>query len=116
VSLYGRPTAQELAAAVEDFLRGEVLPTLDGRLAFQTLVAANALAIVGRELAAGSAAESAHAERLAEFGASDDAELAAAIRRGDLDDRAADLVAALRASVEAKVAVTNPKYLHPSES
>lgn len=112
MSLYGRPTAQELAAAVEDFLRGEVLPALEGRLAFQTLVAANAVAIVRRELDAGPQAQQAHASRLAAFGAADDADLAAAIRRGDLDDRVPELIAALRASVEAKVSVSNPKYLH----
>jgi hypothetical protein len=112
MSLYGRPTAVELAAAVEDFLRREALPALDGRLAFQTLVAANAVAILRRELAAGGEAETDHARRLAAFGAADDAALASSIRGGELDDRVPELIAALRGSVEAKVAVTNPKYLH----
>lgn len=112
MSVHGRPTASELAGAVEEFLRGDVLPALDGRLAFQTLVAANAVAILRRELDAGPQAETAHANRLAAFGASDDADLAAAIRRGELDDRVPALIAALRASVEMKVSVTNPKYLH----
>src|SRR5262245_7059457 len=48
-----RPTAAELVDAVRRFLEAEPLPTLgDPRLRFQTLVAANVLAIVGRELPA----------------------------------------------------------------
>jgi Domain of unknown function (DUF6285) len=46
-----RPTAQELVAAVRQFLEAELLPTLtDPRLRFQTLVAANVLGIAEREL------------------------------------------------------------------
>ncbi len=47
-----RPTATELAQAVLEFLQGEILPALqDPRLRFRTLVAANALGILVRELA-----------------------------------------------------------------
>ena len=46
-----RPTAQELAEAILEFLGGEILPTLtDHRLRFRMLVAMNALSIVYREL------------------------------------------------------------------
>ncbi|HEV2132373.1 MAG TPA: DUF6285 domain-containing protein [Longimicrobiaceae bacterium] len=46
-----RPTAPELAQAVLEFLQGEILPALqDPRLRFRTLVAANALGILAREL------------------------------------------------------------------
>lgn len=46
-----RPTAPELIAAVRRHLSEEVLPALrDPGLRFRTLVAANVLAIVGREL------------------------------------------------------------------
>src|SRR5207248_7149419 len=46
-----RPTAVELVAAVRQYLEAELLPSLaDPRLRFQTLVAANVLAIVEREL------------------------------------------------------------------
>ncbi len=52
-----RPTAQELAEAIEEFLSGEILPTVaDPRLRFRTLVALNALghrAARAREAAAG---------------------------------------------------------------
>jgi hypothetical protein len=111
MTLYGEPTAAELVTAIEEFLRGEVIPAVEGRLAFQTLVAANAAAIVGRELRDGPAQEAAHTARLATLGVADDAELVAAIRAGDLDGRAAELLAVLRTSVEAKLAVANPKYL-----
>ena len=41
-----RPTAAELLAAARQFLEAELIPTLgDARLRFQTLVAANVLAI-----------------------------------------------------------------------
>jgi aminoglycoside phosphotransferase (APT) family kinase protein len=49
--LYGRPTARELLEAVREFLNEEVLPHVDGGLAFRTRVAANVLDIVDRELA-----------------------------------------------------------------
>ena len=69
-----RPTPQELAEAIEEFLSGEILPTLDDhRLRFRLLVALNALGIVGRELA--------------KLPPEDDAEqrrLAARIRAGDV--------------------------------
>src|SRR5690242_14430603 len=46
-----RPTAAELVFAVREHLEGELIPTLaDPRLRFQTLVAANVLRIVEREL------------------------------------------------------------------
>jgi hypothetical protein len=47
-----RPTAAELIDAVRHYLEAELLPTLtDARQRFQALVAANVLAIAGRELA-----------------------------------------------------------------
>jgi len=46
-----RPTAPELVAAVRRHLSEEVIPALrDPGLRFRTLVAANVLAIVGREM------------------------------------------------------------------
>ncbi len=49
-----QPDARELVQAVAEFLEREIIPTVaDPRLRFRTLVAANVLAIVSRELAAG---------------------------------------------------------------
>jgi aminoglycoside phosphotransferase (APT) family kinase protein len=50
---YGRPTASELLEAVREYLLGSVLPATSGQLAFHARVAANALAIVTRELELG---------------------------------------------------------------
>lgn len=45
-----RPEATELLQAVEDFLRQELLSSLDGHLAYQVRVAANVVAMVTREM------------------------------------------------------------------
>jgi aminoglycoside phosphotransferase (APT) family kinase protein len=50
---YGRPTASELLEAVREYLLGSVMPATSGQLAFHARVAANALAIVARELEVG---------------------------------------------------------------
>ena len=114
--LYGRPTAAELVAAVADFLDNDVRSATgpDGRLAdagqvnFHARVAANVLRIVERELTADSAAEV--TGRLAELGFADEAQLAAAIRAGALDDRAADVLPTLRTLVRHRLAVAHPGY------
>lgn len=49
--VYGRPTARELLQAVREFLAGDVAAATEGRLAFHARVAANAVAVVERELA-----------------------------------------------------------------
>jgi hypothetical protein len=105
------PSAEQLAEAVEEFLRNEVMPALEGRLHFQALVAANVMAVLRRELTDGSALAAAHAERLAALGFDDDAALIAAIRSGEVDERFGEIVAVLRPSVEAAVAIANPKHL-----
>ncbi len=50
---HGRPTASELLDAVQGFLTGEVMSSTGGQVAFHARVAANALAIVARELELG---------------------------------------------------------------
>ncbi|HLI43887.1 MAG TPA: phosphotransferase [Acidimicrobiales bacterium] len=50
---YGRPTARELLEAVREFLAGRVVPETSGQLSFHARVAANAVAIVERELSLG---------------------------------------------------------------
>ena len=93
-----RPTADELAEAIEEFLAGEILPTLtDHRLRFRTLVALNALGIVRRELAK-LPAEDDGAQR----------ELAARIRAGEVP---AGTLSRVRADVEARLRFASPNYL-----
>jgi hypothetical protein len=50
-----RPDAQELLGAVERFLREDVVPALDGPRRLHARVAANVVAMVGREIAHGDA-------------------------------------------------------------
>ncbi len=109
--LHGAPTAAELVESVREWLERDVAPNVEGRLRFHTRVATNVLAIVEREFALGDEQRQVHAERLARFGVADDAELAAAIRSGDLDDRLDEVRAAVRDAVTDKLRVANPRYL-----
>ena len=105
------PTAAQLVEAVREFLEGDVFPATEGRVQFHTRVAVNVLSQVQRELELGTAQAAAHAERLAALGVETDAELAAAIRSGDLDARYAEVKQAVSETVRDKLLVANPKYL-----
>jgi len=97
-----RPTPDELAEAIEEFLAGEILPTLDDhRLRFRTLVALNALGILRRELAKLSPVDDA-AQR----------ELAAQIRAGAVP---AGTLARVKADVADRLLIASPNYLHRYE-
>jgi hypothetical protein len=118
-----RPTAAELLDAVRHFLETDLLPGLtDARQRFQTLIAANVLAIAGRELA--TEAEHLCEEWLLLGGATlpDDGwaaveqrnrELSARIRAGHYDDPDAfrSLAGTLRQIVTRKLEVANPRYV-----
>jgi Domain of unknown function (DUF6285) len=106
--LHGRPTAAELVTAVADFLDTDVRDATDGQVNFHARVAANALRMVARELE--STDVSAVIEALAALGVADEAELAAAIRRGDLDDRADEVPVCLRALVHHRLTAAHPGY------
>ena len=108
---FGRPTAAELVAAVAEFLDGEVRPATTGAVNFHTLVAANALRIVERELR-DSGAEGPLAA-LAALGYADEDALAAAIRAGELDGRDTDVMNCLRALVRHRLAIAHPGYAAP---
>jgi len=93
-----RPTAQELAEAIQEFLAGEILPTLeDHRLRFRMLVALNALGIVYREL-----------DKLPPEDDAEQRELAARIRAGDVEP---GTLARVKAEVERRLNVDSPRYL-----
>jgi hypothetical protein len=126
-----RPTAAELVAATRLYLEKELLPILtDARLRFQTLVAANVLSVVERELQGEE--EQLHEDwewlapvlhvsgpapqRLPELQRSvreAHEELCRQIRAGDYDEpaRFQSLAQLLRRSVERKLEVANPRYL-----
>jgi Domain of unknown function (DUF6285) len=108
------PSAAQLVEAVREWIEHDVLPATDGRLRFHARVAANALAVVERELELGPKQQLTHRERLARLGMADDAELAAAIRRRQFDDRAEELRQVIAATIGDKLLVANPRYLTES--
>ena len=91
-----RPSPPELLEAVAEFLEREVLPLMtDHRMKFRTLVALNALGIARRELEATPATD-------------DAAELLRLVRERGPDP---ELLPVLKRHVEAKLRVSNPRYL-----
>ena len=94
---HDRPTPQELAEAVREFLQDEILPILDDhRLKFRTIVAINGLGIAERELWATTPPTRAGLE------------LARRIRAGEVPE---NVVALLKEQVAEKLRVSNPRYL-----
>jgi hypothetical protein len=105
------PTIEQLVEAVREWLERDLMTSTEGRLHFHARVAANMLAMVERELELGPAQAAAHQARLAALGVTDDAELAARIRSGELDDRYEEVRAVVLAAVCDKLAVANPRHL-----
>lgn len=99
------PTAPQLLEAVQLFLK-EAEGALSGRLAFHAKVAANTLAIVGRELAQDP--DTAEAAALAPYGGA--SALCEGLRSGALGPADKTLLAAIRTATLARLAVDNPRY------
>ena len=114
------PPAADLVDAVRELLEREVIGRLEGDLAFQCRVAANALGIVARELRLGGALDAAERQRLAALlgreGSLEELanDLARRIRSGALAPDDPALLASLRASVADALRVNNPKWLGES--
>ena len=108
--LYGRPTAEELLDAVEEFLAGPVSESTEGQVRFHARVAANAVRIVARQLRAGPAPADRARLGLEALGAASFPDLSAAIRSGKFDDRESELYPFLWASVADRLAVANPRH------
>lgn len=104
----GRPTAAELVAAVAEFLETEVAEATTGAVRFHNRVAIGVLRMVERELLAPGPADAQQA--IVALGFADEASLADAIRRGDLDGRDVEVVAALREIVDYRLAIAHPGY------
>jgi hypothetical protein len=123
-----RPTAEELLRAVKDHLEREVLPALSNpKLRFQTLVAANILGVVEREVGHGERAAREELKSLRALDATSAAPepltlaevkdevrrrtlaLCAAIRTGDAAARP-EVRAHVRAVTLAKLAIANAAY------
>ena len=113
---YDRPDAAELIDAVSEFLHDEIKDTVAGPLSFHTRIAINALNIATRELQSGPQHAAAHSARLARFGCVDNAQLAAAIRAGQLDEQYDKLSVEIRQMVWDKINVANPRYTNPYTS
>jgi hypothetical protein len=111
---HGRPTADELVAAVAEFLETDVRQATSGQVNFHARVAANALRMVERELL--TTDDSPVRAALADFGVADEAELAAAIRAGELDENTGDVMSALRALVRHRLAAAHPGYDQPNNA
>jgi len=119
-----RPTAAELLGTVADFLEAELMPTLDGPLAYRTRVAANLVRILQRETVLGPAALAKERDLLCGLLGIDVATLApgrltdqvehanrllvAAIKSGHLDH--APAWDALMQITHAKIAIIRPGY------
>ena len=123
-----KPTAVDLLEALAAFLREEVAPRIDGGLRFKAIVGANVAGIVAREIALGPSHDRAALARLArllgEDASAPDGDVAERVRRlsfelcrrieaGDADRGAwrEELLAHLRADVDEKLAIDNPKAL-----
>lgn len=117
-----RPVGPELLSAVRKFLESELIPVqTDARLRFQTLVAANVLAIAEREWQHSAAQLTKEWQWIrrwvpeGEFTELRPAlyELCQRIGAGEFDDpkRFAALAADVRRSVERKLEISNPRYL-----
>ncbi len=117
-----QPTAPDLLDTVRQFLLQELVPTIqDSRLRFHTLVAANVLTIVRRELELGAAAQHAELERLHALMPTSDTDdahaltraLAQKIRAGEADEGAFHdaVFAHVEQTVIEKLRIANPKFL-----
>ena len=111
--VYGRPALSELIAAVRESLADAAAGKGPVPSGYGARVAANALAIVERELARGDADQRAYVALLARLGAVDEAALAAQIRAGHRDHQLAEIAGLLRSIVSARLAVAHPGYDTP---
>jgi hypothetical protein len=111
-----RPTLRELLDAAEDYLRTDLRPQLEGHAAFHTLVTANVLGIIKRELDGFESQNAAELERLrallrADGGLRDlNVELCRRLRAGEIPISDPALIDHLIRSTLAKIAIDNPRY------
>ncbi|MEE4496206.1 phosphotransferase family protein [Streptomyces sp. BE230] len=105
------PGTDALLAAVTGLLGDRAVTTAgDARFRYLARVASGALAVARRELRLPTGQEEAHRIRLGTLGFADDSELAEAIRSGRVEENFPQVVAFVRESVLAKLAVANPRH------
>lgn len=111
-----QPSIAELVDAVREFLETRAMPELKGHTAFHARVAANALAIVARELAQGAHAADAELARLTALlghgGTLDELnrELCRRIRTREFTLETPGLADHLEATTRDKIAIDQPGY------
>jgi hypothetical protein len=114
--MYDRPDPEEQLTAVAAFLRDQVLPKLDGQMAFHARVCANMLDIVGRQWQQAPVAEVDELVRLRELLGMDGSlpalnrELCVRIADGRIDASTPGLAAHLWRVTLDKLAVDQPRY------
>lgn len=111
-----QPSALELVTAVREFIEKHAMPELHGRTAFHARVAANALAIIARELEHGPKANADELGRLKALLGQDgtldelNRELCRRIRTNGLAVDEPALTSHLVLTTLAKVAIDQPSY------
>jgi len=111
-----QPSMLELVSAVREFIEQRAMPELKGHTAFHARVAANALAIVAREMELGESSAAAEHKRLADLLGHDgtlidlNRALCGQIRAGEIDLQTPGLVDHLVATTCDKVAIDQPSY------
>ncbi len=100
---------------MREFLERDVMAATEGRVRFHARVAVNALRMVERELTEGALMDDEHARRLDALGVTSDAELAALVRSGQVDDRIDEVRSAVYEAVVEKLRIANPSYLDHDE-
>jgi hypothetical protein len=111
-----QPSALELVTAVREFIEKHAMPELKDRTAFHARVAANALAIVARELEQGGASNAAEHARLVKLlgidGTLDELnrELCRRIRGGAINPFTPEFGEHMRETTLSKVAIDQPNY------
>jgi hypothetical protein len=111
-----QPSVRELVEAVRAFLEDKAMPELKGHTSFHARVAANALAIVARQLERGAQAEAEEFEGLCALTGRDgtleelNRALCRAIRGGDIDILLPALQQHLERTTRAKIEIDQPNY------
>lgn len=111
-----QPSIRELVEAVREFLENRAMPELKGHTAFHARVAANALAIVGRELEQGAAVMQEERMRLSVLLGHDgtlenlNRELCRRIRSGEFTVSTPGLPEHLERTTLDKLAIDQPGY------
>lgn len=111
-----QPSAIEIITAVREFIEKQAIPQLNGRTAFHARVAANALAIVTRQLEKAPALEAKELSGLQTIlgrnGSLEDLnrDLCARIRAGDVDPTSPAVATHLIQTTLLKVEIDQPTY------